>query len=99
MRKINELDLKVTYITNHDLVLALKMLPSLAFEKQVKIGESYDMIVQETQNVCDRNCLEPEKNGGLCLYFGSTYTKSMLPKEDVAKPGSFIPTLPLEPAR
>ena len=36
MRKINELGLKVTYETNHDLALALKMLPSLAFEKKKK---------------------------------------------------------------
>ena len=55
MRKINELGLKVTYETNHDLALAVKLLPSLAFEKKEKIGDSYDMIVQEIQNVCDIN--------------------------------------------
>ena len=36
MKKINELGLKVTYETNHELALALKMLPSLAFEKKRK---------------------------------------------------------------
>ena len=62
MRKINELGLKVTYETNHDLALALKMLPSLAFEKKKeKSGDSYDMIVQEIQNVCNRKCLVAEK--------------------------------------
>ena len=34
MRKVKELGLKVTYETNHDLALALKSLPSLAFEKK-----------------------------------------------------------------
>ena len=57
MRKINELGLKVTDETNHDLALAVKMLPSLAFEKE-KIGDFYDMIVQEIQNVCDKNCIK-----------------------------------------
>ena len=45
MREINELGPKVTYETNHNLALALKIVPSLAFEK--KIGNFYDMIVQE----------------------------------------------------
>ena len=36
MKKINELGLKVTYETNHELALASKMLPSLAFEKKKK---------------------------------------------------------------
>ena len=62
MRKINELVLKVTYETNHDTALASKMLTSLAFEKKEKIGDSYAMILQEIQNVCDKNCLESEKN-------------------------------------
>ena len=57
------------------------MLPSLAFEKKEKIGDFYDMIVQEIQNVCDRICLEPEKIekvDELCLYFGSTDIKSLV---------------------
>ena len=92
MRKNNELSLKVTYETNHDLALALKMLPSLAFETK-KIGDSYDMIVQEIQNVCDRNWLEPEKIEKidelcLCLYFGSTYIKSLVPNREVSFPPS-----------
>ena len=45
MRKINELGPKVTYETNHNLALALKIVPSLGFEK--KIGNFYDMVVQE----------------------------------------------------
>ena len=43
-----------------------------------KIGESYDMIVQEIQCVWDRNCFKLEKIDELCLYFGSTYMKSMV---------------------
>ena len=49
------------------------------------------MIVQEIQNVCDRNCLEPEKfekNDELCLYFGSTYIKSLVPNREVLFPPS-----------
>ena len=91
MKKINEWGLKVTYETNHDLALALKILPSPAFEKKEKIGDSYDMIVQEIQNVCDRNCLEHEiieKSDELCLYFGSTYIKSLLPNREVSFPTS-----------
>ena len=72
MRKNNELDLKVTYETNHDLALASKMLPSLEIKIKEKIGDSYG---SEIQNVCDRNCLEPEKIDELCLFFGSTYIK------------------------
>ena len=34
LRKIDELDLQLSYKTNHDLALASKMLPSLAFEKK-----------------------------------------------------------------
>ena len=41
------------------------------------------MIVQEIQNVCDKNCLEPEKIDGLCVYFGSTYIKILVPNREV----------------
>ena len=64
------------------------MLPSLAFETKEKIGDSYDMIIQEIQNVCDRNSSEPEKIkkfekiNELCLYFGSTYLKSLVPNSE-----------------
>ena len=72
-RTINELGLNLTYKTNHGLMLALRMLPSLAFEKK-KIG--------------DRNCLEPEKIDEMCLYFGSTYIKSLVPNREVLFPTS-----------
>ena len=35
MRKIVELGLKKDYETNHEFALALKMLPALAFEKEI----------------------------------------------------------------
>ena len=79
----------MTYETNHDLALALKKLPTLAIEKTEKIGDSYDIIVQEIQNVCEQNCLEPEKikkNDKLCLYLGSTYIKSLAPNREVLFP-------------
>ena len=59
--KSNKMGLKATYKTQHFLALDLKVSPSLAFEKQEMIGESYDFIGQEIQNVCDRNCLKPAK--------------------------------------
>ena len=58
---------------NHDLALTLKMLPSLAFEKKEKTRNSYDMIVQENQ---------------LCLYFGSTYIKNLVPNRETLFPPS-----------
>ena len=80
MRKIGELGLKKDYETNHEFALALKMLPALAFEKEEKIGNSYDKIVEEIQIVCDRTLKESEKIAKvdeLCLYFGSNYIKSL----------------------
>ena len=71
---------------NHEVALALKMLPSLAFEKTEKIGDFYDMIVRKIQNVLDRKCFEPEKNekiDKLCLYFGSTSIKILVPNREV----------------
>ena len=47
------------------------------------------MIVHEIQNVCDRNCLEPEeieKIDELWLNFGSTYIKSLVPNREVLFP-------------
>ena len=38
---------------NHELALALKMLPEMAFEKE-EIGNSYNQIVEEIQIVGDR---------------------------------------------
>ena len=64
-------------------------------KKKEKIGDSYDMIVQEIQNVCDRNCLEPEKIekiDELCLYFGSTYIKSLVPNREVSNREVSFPT-------
>ena len=49
------------------------------------------MAVQEIQNVCDRNSLEPEKfeqNDELGLYLGSNYIKSMVPNREVFFPRS-----------
>ena len=74
MRKIAELGLKKDYKTNHEFASALKMLPALAFEKEIKIGNSYDKIVKEIQILCDRTIKETEKIAKvneLCLYFGS----------------------------
>ena len=56
-----------------------------------KIGNSFDIIVQEIQNVCDRNCLEPEKIekiDDIRLYFDSTYIKSSVPNRENLFPPS-----------
>ena len=74
MRKIAELGLKKDYKTNHEFASALKMLPTLAFEKEIEIGNAYDKIVKEIQILCDRTIKETEKIAKvneLCLYFGS----------------------------
>ena len=77
LRKTAALGLKKEYEADHELTLALEMLPSLAFEKE-NIGNSYDKIVEEIQIVCDRTIKvrkKPEKSDELCLYFGSNYMK------------------------
>ena len=62
MRKINELGLKKTYETAHDnLALASKCCLPLNLKKKKKTGDSFDMIVLEIQNLCDRNCSETRK--------------------------------------
>ena len=48
MRKIVELGLKKDYETNHEIALALKMLPSLAFENEEEIGNAYVPGAQST---------------------------------------------------
>ena len=58
MRKIAELGFKEEYETNHELALALKILPSLAFEKKEEIRNSYDKISEEIQVKCDRTIKE-----------------------------------------
>ena len=83
MRKIAELGFKKEYETNNELALALKMLPLLAFEKEDEIGNSYDDIVEEFQVVCNRTLKESGKIAKvdeLCLYFGSNYIKSLVPR-------------------
>ena len=61
MRKIAELGFKEEYETNHELALALKILPSLAFEKKEEIRNSYDKISEEIQVKCDRTIKERKK--------------------------------------
>ena len=49
------------------------------------------MINQEIQNICDRNCLKSEKIekiDKLCLFFGSTYIKSLVSNREVSFPSS-----------
>ena len=48
MRKIVELGLKKDHETNHEVALALKMLPSLAFENEEEIGNAYVPGAQST---------------------------------------------------
>ena len=57
-------------------------------KKKEKTAYSYDMIVQELQTVCDRNCLEPEKTDKFCLYFDSIYIKSLVPNREILLPSS-----------
>ena len=91
MRKIAVLGLKKDYETNHEFVLALKILPALAFEKEEEMGKSYDKIVEEIQIVCDCTIKYSEKIAKVdefCFYFGSNYIKSLVPNREALFPPS-----------
>ena len=80
---IIELGLKENCEKNHDLALAIKLLPLYTIETKRKIGHSYEMIIQEIQNVYDRNDLEPEILNKL---MSCVYTFALLIKKGGAKP-------------
>ena len=62
MRKFAELGLEKDFEANHDLILTLKMLPSIAFGKEEEIRHSYDKIVEEFQVVCNRTMKKSKKS-------------------------------------
>ena len=83
---------KKEYETNHELTLALKMLPSLAFEKEEEIGNSYAKRVEKVQVVCNRTITESVKIAKIdefCMCFGSNYIKSLVLNREVL----FLPSL------
>ena len=59
VRKIGELGLKKLVSENHEVALALKMIPALAFERSEQIEKSFELIVEDE----------------LCLYFQTNYIK------------------------
>ena len=81
VRKIGELGLKKLVSENHEVALALKMIPSLALEKNEEIEKSFETIVEEITNVANKQNLDSfviEKIDELCLYFQSNYIKCPL---------------------
>ena len=81
VRKIGELGLKMLVSENHEVALALKMIPALAFKKNEQIEKSFELIVEEITNVADQQNLDSfviEKIDELCLYFQIKYIKCPL---------------------
>ena len=74
-KKIGELGLKKLVSENHEVALALEIIPALAFENE-ETEKSFDLIVEEITNVADQQHLDSfaiEKIDELCLYFESNY--------------------------
>ena len=57
-RKIGELGLKNLYHSNPELSLALKLIPSLAFEKLENVKSSFKLVVEDIQEVCEQLSLD-----------------------------------------
>ena len=89
VRKIGELGLKKLVSENHEVALALKMIPALAFEKNEQIEKSFESIVEEVTNVADQQNLDSfviEKVDELCLYFQTNYIKCPLLNRPATSP-------------
>ena len=81
IRKIGELGLKNLYHSNPELSLALKLIPSLAFEKLKNVKSSFKLVVEDIQEVCEQLSLdssEVERIDELCSYFQNTYIEKNL---------------------
>ena len=92
VRKIGELGLKKLVSENHEVALALKMIPALAFERSEQIEKSFELIVEEITNVADQQSLDSfviEKIDELCLYFQTNYIKCPL----LNRPATFPPQI------
>ena len=71
-KKIAELGLKLTYQNNPEIALAFRMIPAIAFEQLDRIEESFEKVVDEIMDVCDRYKLEQDvidKIDQLLTYF------------------------------
>ena len=68
------------YRSNPEL-LALKLIPALAFEKLENVKSSFKLVVEDIQKVCEQLSLdssEVEKNADLCSYFQNPYIEEHL---------------------
>ena len=68
----------MTYQNNAELALAFRMIPALAFEQLDRIDESFEKVVGEIMDVCDRYKLEQDiidKTDQLLTYFQNYYIK------------------------
>ena len=78
---VHELGLKNLYHSNPELSLALKLIPSLAFEKLENVKSSFKLVVEDIQEVCEQLSLgssEVERIDELCSYFQNTYIEKNL---------------------
>ena len=83
---------------NHEVVLALQMIPAIAFEKNEEIEKSFELIVEEITIVADQHHLDSfviEKTDELFQYFQSNYIKCQL----LNRPPIFPPRTPPPPKK
>ena len=81
IRKIGELGLKNLYHSNPEVLLTLKLIPSLAFEKLENVKSSFKLVVEDIQEVCEQLSLdssELERIDELYSYFQNTYIEKNL---------------------
>ena len=67
--------------SNPELSLALKLIPSLAFEKLENVKSSFKLVVEDIQEVCEQlslDSIELERIDELCSSFQNTYIEKNL---------------------
>ena len=77
-RKISEIGLKKVYENNAELALALRMIPALSFVPEYMVSASFDLVIEEIQEVSEVLELEQESLqmiDDLTYYFQKTYIK------------------------
>ena len=75
-RKICKLGLKKIYENNPELTLTLRMIPALSFVPEPMVSASFDLVIEEKQDVCEIAKLDTEylqMIDDLASYFQRTY--------------------------
>ena len=77
-RKLCELGLKKIYENNPELALTLRMIPALSFVPEPMVSASFDLVIEEIQDVCEIAKLDTEylqMIDDLTSYFQRTYIR------------------------